>query len=157
MYIYLYNYAKICMDTKNCHLPHYQLIVENKNYIQENHKTYFIRIKFTFHYYSRNTLQKGIDNVLCTCIIVFQSKQLLASLYKGSSTGHLSTKAMVWILLAKYWWKTLHKDIHLFCRSCHGCQTHAPLKKTRTTPFKLVLPFNFHFFLTMEDGFCRTN
>jgi hypothetical protein len=44
------------------------------NDIQENHKTHFIRIKFTFHYYSRNTSQKGIDNVSCTCINVVQSK-----------------------------------------------------------------------------------
>src|SRR6266700_262465 len=46
--------------------------------------------------------------------------------------GHLGSKKTVEILHQYFWWKSMRKDTHKFCRSCRTCQTMK--KSTRRNP-----------------------
>src|SRR6266436_9603325 len=46
--------------------------------------------------------------------------------------GHLGSKKMVEILCRHFWWKSMRKDTHKFCKCCRTCQTTK--KSTRRNP-----------------------
>jgi hypothetical protein len=45
------------------------------------------------------------------------------NLHEGPLRGHFATKIMQKkILDARYWWPTMYKNVHDYCRSCDACQ-----------------------------------
>jgi hypothetical protein len=48
---------------------------------------------------------------------------VMKEVHKGSLRGHFATKiTQRKILDVRYWWLTMYKDVHHYCKSCDGCQ-----------------------------------
>jgi hypothetical protein len=61
----------------------------------------------------------GHDNKLCRCLTTSEAQIGLKELHEGVVRGHFATDIIVKKNLdVKYWWPTLIKDIHDFCKSC---------------------------------------
>jgi hypothetical protein len=79
----------------------------------------------------------GQDNKMHRCLASSEAQIVLKELHErmvGHFVANITTKK---ILDAKYWWPTLLKDIHEFCRSCDSCQKTKGLKSLA----KLVTTF----------------
>jgi len=47
----------------------------------------------------------------------------MKELHEGPSGGHFAMKiTQRKILDAKYWWPTMYRDVHDYCKSCDACQ-----------------------------------
>ncbi len=71
----------------------------------------------------------GQNNKMCRCLTTSEAQIVLQELHQGMVGGHfvidITTKKF---LDAGYWWPTLFKDIHNFCRSYDNCQKIGGLK-----------------------------
>ncbi len=71
----------------------------------------------------------GQDNKMHRCLITSEAHIVLKELHEGVAKGHfvidIITKK---ILDVGYWWPTIFKDIHEFCRSCDSYQKNRRLK-----------------------------
>jgi len=71
----------------------------------------------------------GQDNRMHRCLTTSKAHIVLKELHEGVAKGHfvidITTKK---ILDVGYWWPTIFKDIHEFCRSCDSCQKIRRLK-----------------------------
>ncbi len=48
---------------------------------------------------------------------------VMREMHEGPLGGHFVTKIMQRnILDVRYWWPTMYKDVHDYCRSCDACQ-----------------------------------
>jgi hypothetical protein len=81
------------------------------------------------------TLKEGImyrvgqDNRMCRCLTTSKAQIVLKELHEGVSGGHFTVDITAKkILDASYWWPTIFKDIHEFCKSCDNCQKIRGLK-----------------------------
>jgi hypothetical protein len=44
-------------------------------------------------------------------------------LHEGPSRGHFAAEIIQkYILDVGYWWPTMYRDVHDYCRSCDACQ-----------------------------------
>ncbi len=65
----------------------------------------------------------GEDNKLRRCLTIIEAQMVMKELHEGPSKRHFATEIMQRkILDARYWWLTMHKDVHDYCRSCDACQ-----------------------------------
>ncbi len=72
----------------------------------------------------------GQDNKLCRCLTMLKTQIALKELHEGVARGHFATNITTKkILDACYWWPTLFKDTHEFCKNCDSCQRIRRLKK----------------------------
>ncbi len=47
---------------------------------------------------------------------------VMKELHERPSSGHFATKIMQRkIFDVRYWWPTMYKDVHDYCRSCDEC------------------------------------
>ncbi len=61
----------------------------------------------------------GQNNKMCRCLTTSKAQIVLRELHERMVRGHLITNITAKkILDAGYWWPTLFKDIHKFCRRC---------------------------------------
>ncbi len=81
------------------------------------------------------TLKEGImyrvgqDNKMHKCLTISEAQIILKELHEGVARGHfVANITPKKILGARYWWPTLFKDIHEFCRSYDNCQKIGRLK-----------------------------
>ncbi len=71
----------------------------------------------------------GQDNKLCRCLTTLETQIVLKELHEGVDGRHFVTDIMAKkILDPRYWWPTLFKDTHDFCKSCDNCQKIGGLK-----------------------------
>jgi hypothetical protein len=64
----------------------------------------------------------GHDNKLCRCLTTLEAQIDMKELHEGMVRGHFATNITTKkILDAGYWWPTLFKDIHDFCKSYDSC------------------------------------
>ena len=65
----------------------------------------------------------GPDGETRICIAKAQQDEIMAHLHDGPAGGHQGPDTTIKkILMAKYWWPTLHKDVHQYIKQCHACQ-----------------------------------
>jgi hypothetical protein len=64
----------------------------------------------------------GQDNKMHKCLTTLKAQILLKKLYEGVGGRHFATDITTKkILDVGYWWPTLFKDTHDFCKSCYSC------------------------------------
>jgi hypothetical protein len=64
----------------------------------------------------------GEDNRLHRCLTTSEAQIVLKELDEGVAAGHFAIDiAAKKILNVRYWWPTLFKDTHDFCKSCDSC------------------------------------
>jgi hypothetical protein len=72
---------------------------------------------FTFK--ERKMYSVGQDNKLCRCLTTLEAQVDLKELHKGVARGHFVVDIIAKnIMDASYWWPSLLKDTHEFCKSC---------------------------------------
>jgi hypothetical protein len=60
---------------------------------------------------------------MCICLTTSEPQIILKELPEGVARGHFVVDIIAKkILDVRYWWPTLFKDIHDFCKSCDNCQ-----------------------------------
>jgi len=64
---------------------------------------------------------------------------VMKELHEGPSRGHFAIEIERKILDARYWWPTMYKDMHDYCKSCDACQRTGGLAIQSLT--KLVTSF----------------
>ncbi len=65
----------------------------------------------------------GQNNILHRCLTTLKSQIVLKELHEGVAGGHFSRNIITKkIMDARYWWPTLFKDTHDFCKSYNSCQ-----------------------------------
>jgi hypothetical protein len=73
----------------------------------------------TFHFEKGNMYRVGQDNKLSRCLTTLEAHIVLKELHERVVGGHFATYIIAKkILDVGYWWPTLFKDIHDFCKSC---------------------------------------
>jgi len=64
----------------------------------------------------------GQDNIMCRYLTTLETQIILKELHERMVGGHFATDITVnKILDARYWWQTLFKDTHDFCKSYDIC------------------------------------
>jgi hypothetical protein len=53
----------------------------------------------------------GKDNKPQRCLTTMEAQMVMKELHEGSSKGHRK------VLDVGYWWPTMYKDVHDYCRS----------------------------------------
>jgi hypothetical protein len=98
------------------------------------------------------TLKKGImykvgqDNKMRKCLTTSKAQIVLKELHEGVAKGYFAVDIITnKILNVGYWWPTLFKDTHEFCRSCDSCQNIGGLKTKSLA--KLVTTFPKELFM----------
>ena len=85
------------------------------------------------------------DQKLKRCLEKREVPRVISALHEGNVGGHFAIRTTVAkIRDAGYWWPTMHKDVHLFIRSCDPCQRQGrPLTsgKWPLTPIMPLAPF----------------
>ncbi len=71
----------------------------------------------------------GQKNKMCRCLTTLEAQILMKELHEGVPIGHFVANITIKkILDVGYWWPTLFKDTHKFCKSCDNCQKIKGLK-----------------------------
>ncbi len=71
----------------------------------------------------------GQANRVHKCLTILETQIVLKELHEGVVGGHFVADIIAKkILDARYWWPTLFKDIHDFCRTYENCQKIGRLK-----------------------------
>jgi len=71
----------------------------------------------------------GQNNRLCGCLTTSKVQIVLKKLHEKMARRHFATDISVKkILDARYWWPTLFKDTHDFCKNYDSCQKIGGLK-----------------------------
>jgi hypothetical protein len=82
----------------------------------------------------------GQDNKLHRCLTTSKAQIVLKERHEVVDGGHFAVDINVKkILDARYWWPSLFKDTHDFCKSCDSCQKIRGLKTKSLA--KLVTTF----------------
>jgi hypothetical protein len=82
----------------------------------------------------------GQDNKMCRCLTTSKAQSVLKELHERMVGGHFTVDIVTKkILDAGYWWPTLFKDTHEFCKSCDNCTRTRGLKTKNLA--KLVTTF----------------
>jgi len=65
----------------------------------------------------------GHDNRLQQCLTTTKVQMMMKELHEGPSRGYFAMEiTQRKILDTGYWWPTMYKDMHDYCRSCDACQ-----------------------------------
>ncbi len=65
----------------------------------------------------------GQDNKLRKCLTTTKAHMVMKELHEGPLGGHFAIEITHRkILDAGYWWPTIYRDMHDYCRSCDACQ-----------------------------------
>ncbi len=63
------------------------------------------------------------DSRLQQCSTTIKAQTVVKELNKGPSRRHFTTNiTQRKILDAWYWWPTMYRDVHDYCKSCYACQ-----------------------------------
>jgi len=85
--------------------------------------------------------RRGIDLVQRRVLQPAEAEQVLREMHSGVAGGHFSQDITARkILDSGYWWPTLHKDVHEFCRTCDRCQRTGNLSRTGLSTLVTALP-----------------
>lgn len=85
--------------------------------------------------------KKGKDGVLRRCLDHLETGLVLKACHDEPCGGHFAgDETARKILLAGYWWPTLHKDSFNYCRQCDVCQRMGKPTKTGAMPLNPILP-----------------
>jgi hypothetical protein len=72
---------------------------------------------------------EGQDNKMCRCLTTSKAKIVSKELHERVARGHFAVNIITKkILDSEYWWPTLFKDIHDFCKSYDSYQKIGGLK-----------------------------
>ena len=84
--------------------------------------------------------RQGIDGVLRRAIDAEEASKVVKQYHDGFCGGHYATDYTTKkILHAGYYWPTLFKDTHAFCKSCENCQKLGSISKHHIMPLNLIL------------------
>ncbi len=65
----------------------------------------------------------GKDKRLRRCLTITKTQMVMRELQEGPSKGHFPTEiTQRKILDVGYWWPTMYKDMHDYCKSCDASQ-----------------------------------
>jgi hypothetical protein len=85
--------------------------------------------------------KEGADGRLRRCLEKSEVEAVLRALHEEDAGGHFaSANTARKILDAGYWWPSIHKDVHLFVRSCDACQRTGKPRLSRNHPLTSILP-----------------
>jgi hypothetical protein len=71
----------------------------------------------------------GQNNKMRKCLTTLEAHIVFKELHEGLARGHfVANITSKKIFNARYWWPTLFKDIHDFCKSYDSCQKIGTLK-----------------------------
>jgi hypothetical protein len=98
----------------------------------------------------------GQDNRMRRCLTTSKAYIVLKELHEGVVGGQFVANITAKkILDVGYWWPTLFKDTHEFCRSCGSCQKIGGLKIKNLA--KLVTTLLEEPFYEVGSTFYRSN
>ncbi len=82
----------------------------------------------------------GQDNRMCKCLTTSEAHIILKELDEGVPGGHFATDIITKkILNVGYWWPTLFKDTHEFCKSYDSCKKIGGLKTKNLAKLVITL------------------
>ncbi len=65
----------------------------------------------------------GQNNRLQQCLTTTKTQMVMKESHEGPSRRHFVTEIMQRkILDVGYWWPTMYRDVHDYCKSCDACQ-----------------------------------
>jgi hypothetical protein len=83
----------------------------------------------------------GQDNKMHRCLTTFETHIVLKELHEGVIGGHFVANIIAKkIIDVGYWWPTLFKETHDFCRSCDSYQKIGRLKTKSLAKFVITFP-----------------
>jgi hypothetical protein len=94
----------------------------------------------------------GENNIMHRCLTTSKAQIILKELHEGMAEGHFVANIIAKkIIDVGYWWPTLFKDTHDFCKSCNSCQKMGGFKTKSLA--KLVITFPKEPFMKWGLGF----
>jgi hypothetical protein len=64
----------------------------------------------------------GQDNKLRRCLTTIEAQMVMKKLHERPLGGHFVIEITRWkILDVGYWWPTMYKDVHDYCKYCDAC------------------------------------
>ena len=86
-------------------------------------------------------MKLGRDGIQRVCVAEPMSQAIIAEAHEGLAGGHFGANITLHkILMARYWWPTMQKDVYNFCRSCDICQRTSKRTQRGANPLNPIMP-----------------
>ncbi|XP_022863098.1 uncharacterized protein LOC111383252 [Olea europaea var. sylvestris] len=103
-------------------------------------KKLLYEVKF-YYWDDPNLYRRGTDQIIRRCVPEDEMKPILSRVHASIYGGHFDpTKTAANVLHYGFFWPTLFKDCHNFCRSCDKCQ-RTKTKALPTNDARVVVDF----------------
>ena len=81
-----------------------------------------------------------LDQMIQRCVPEEEYDSILSFCHSLACGGHFSSrKTVAKVLQSGFWWPTLHRDAHEFCRRCLRCQQTGRITKRDMMPLLPIL------------------
>jgi hypothetical protein len=83
-----------------------------------------------------------LDQIFWRCILNNEVSSVIKFYHSKAYGGHFSSKKMTAkILQCGFYWPTMFKDTHVFCKACENCQKSGFISKHKESLDNLLLTF----------------
>lgn len=111
----------------------------NQDFTYQQKKKLLHDTKF-YYWDDQNLYKRGPDQIIRRCVPEDEMKPILSRVHASAYGGHFGpTKTAAKVLQYGFYWPTLFKDCHSFCRLCDKCQRTGNISARHEMPLNNIL------------------